>query len=73
MAFAGASLAMARSNDARRRFGFCFAIASVGWLLGLILATGGPVRHVAVTTDPMTDTWEAFDARQKEIIDLRPR
>jgi hypothetical protein len=39
VAFGGASLAMARSRGAGQRFGMCFAIASAGWLLGLILAT----------------------------------
>jgi hypothetical protein len=39
VAFGGAGLAMARSRGAAQRFGFCFAIASVCWLLGLILAT----------------------------------
>jgi hypothetical protein len=39
VAFAGAGLAMARSRGAGQRFGMCFAIASVCWLLGLILAT----------------------------------
>jgi hypothetical protein len=39
VAFGGAGLAMARSRGAAQRFGYCFAIASAGWLLGLILAT----------------------------------
>jgi len=39
VAFGGAGLAMSRSSGAGQRFGFCFAIASVCWLLGLILAT----------------------------------
>jgi hypothetical protein len=39
VAFGGAGIAMARSRGAAQRFGFCFAIASFGWLLGLILAT----------------------------------
>jgi hypothetical protein len=39
VALGGAALAMSRSRGAARRFGFCFTIASFGWLLGLILAT----------------------------------
>ena len=39
VALGGAGLAMARSRGAAQRFGYCFAIASVCWLLGLILAT----------------------------------
>jgi hypothetical protein len=39
VALGGAAVAMSRSRESGRRFGFCFAIAGVGWLLGLILAT----------------------------------
>jgi hypothetical protein len=45
VALGGAGLAMARSRGTAQRFGYCFAIASLGWLIGLILAT---VRNSAM-------------------------
>jgi hypothetical protein len=39
VAFSGASLAMSRTYDTRRRFAVGFAIATVAWFIGLALAT----------------------------------
>jgi len=39
VAMTGASLAMSRTRDTRKRFAIGFTVATVAWLIGLALAT----------------------------------